>query len=442
MNREKDNSYIAPLDIMNMVNEKDDLWHIKSPQGKIHSFSFSKLNDSLKRDFKEYIYHSVCDIKGNKLTTIYKDYIIIREFLLYIQKDIDTLVDLMSYHFINYIDEIETDESDKDIRKILLTFKKYFYYYEYKMSKFALEELERLNDKYINMKSKSSSFHLIPQEYFDTFISLMIKDRDNPNLSYEERAYACLGIIQSQIGVRKSELYNLERQGIIGQPDINIGNKFIYRIFKTASKGEESFNCTSFLNPIALKSWAMLNKICITKFGSQSHFLFDIKKNKFKDLQDYFIKFSLKHHKQLSSINNLWYNSFMHTVKLKTILKDIPEELNADDDLCYPIIHQFRVYRIHTLVSKGVPINEIAKTVGHKENQMTFEYCRNVEEGYQELRKNKFGYYSKEMLGILSDLAKQQNITLDEYVNHKVPNGTCTKPYCERRENVINNFKN
>ena len=74
---------------------------------------------------------------------------------------------------------------------------------------------------------------------------------------------------------------------------------------------------------------------------------------------------------------------------------------------------------------------------------MTLSYCRSAQQQYQELKNMKYGNYSPEMLGILEDLARQNEVSLEFYIKEgiKVPNGTCHRCECERRDNIIKEFE-
>lgn len=427
--------------------EEDIVWRISNPQGDVFCFSFFPLAryDDFRIALKEYVFYELNNPCGNKVATIYSDFNHIIKFLKFVYEQTDTTVlqAISSFHISEYIDTFEDDEClNISIKDILISINKFLIYFQKIIPIYTINETKRLLDMYSSLKSKSIGFHLLPADFFDAFISQAIKDRDDKSLSYEERAYACLLIIQSQVGLRISELMHLEKSAIIGQPSLECGNKFHYLIYKTASKTAEAFTCTSYLNKIALKSWAILYKISKDVYHSESIYLFDIKKEKFKDFQDYLIKFSFKHNKILANLNNSWYNSIMHNKRICDIfkLKEIPEGYSPTDTICYPTSHQFRVFRIHYLLSKGLKINDVARTVGHKDSQTTMSYTRNIEDSYQELRKHKYGFYSKEFLGILTDIAKQKDITIDEYINHSIPNGICHKAECERKKSIVKNF--
>lgn len=421
-------------------DEKSDYWRITSDTGNNYSFNFE--NNHYKKYLKEFIYVALHSPNGNKVSTIYYKWLSIGKFLEWLEyNSITSFKKITSSEFYEYIDILESECKNTDIRKAIIGIYDFFTYFKSLISEYAYTEIEDAYKKYNVSLSRSMGFHLLPEEFFDSLLSLLIKERKNKNESYEYRAYCCLAVIQTQIGLRNSELIHLEHNSIIDKINFDIGCKFKYKIFKTAHKLDNYVEVESFLNPLALESWFYLHKICLEKFNSTSPLLFDVPKNEYKSLQDFLTKFCLKFNKYLLNINNIWYNNYMHSTHVKNICDEakLPEFIEPDDTIAYPTVHQFRVYRIHKMVKAGIPLEIIAKTIGHKEDITTISYTRNIEEEYQELHNMKYGNYTKEMLYILTDLAKQEGVKLEDYIN--VPNGTCKNKDCERRKYVKNKYE-
>ena len=431
------------------INLENDLWGVFSPQGKVFTFNFNLIVEPFKSLAKEYVIAKLIDSEDVKISTLSNKFYILIRFLCYVQKYIPYLENLTSAEITGFLD-FEENETNDDIHRAIYIVEDFLLYYKKQypqgINEFALEELKYFDENYIENDKDNYRWRPLPTSFISDLIYYAVRDARNKNLSISERACACLLIIQTQIGLRISELENLEYDAIINEPDFDNGNLFKYKDFKSASKKSGAKNITSVLNPLALYYWLYL--IALTeryrpKDCKKLFLLQTSEEKKFRSFQDYIVHFCMRHRYDLNILNNANYKKYMRTKKISQIKNGKSYiNTNSEETICYPLCHQFRAYRINFLANHGVDMKLISSTVGHKNVDTTMGYYDSEAKNEEFVTKKNYGDYSTNQLLILKGIALSDGTDEDKSCRHRVPKGYCSSPrLCESEEYIQDHFE-
>lgn len=399
-------------------NFEDDIWVFESAKGENFKFKFDLFLDNAPF-VKKYV-DLLLKKKELKYISIYKRYKTILSFFKYIGFKI-SITEVHTFHIEEYLE----DSNENEHYNAVFYLYEFFSLYKSVISRYTLNLLEAQKDSF-NKKENHGHFKLLPREFINSFIQLCFTEIRNEKNSNDTRLMFSLLLLQSQIGLRISELINLEITDLIGPLNPNVGNVLRYKIYKGVSEEKQYKQAETFMNPIALKAFCKCIQLSKVNRNDGNKKIF-IPKNKIcYDLNNFLRIICKNHYKFLRTKNNLCYNSNMNILS------------SGKDLYCYPTVHQFRVFRINWLLDHNVPIEKIQKTVGHEKEYTTCSYARTEDVEQEKIKRLVYGQYSKETLDNLVYLANKQYEEKCETTNPiKLVNGFCHKKNCGLRKNFI-----
>ena len=426
------------------IKFSDNTWDFSSyttlniPKSKL-KFNFSNVPNDFEEVLKLYV---LIKILSNtiKFQTLNKMFINLRIFFNYLYfKNIFDVESVMASDIKNFFESKKNEIAITSLDSYRESIKDFYIFYSSNYKEIFTDELEFILKKrdynaykaYANTKK----FPAIPTNYLNKLLSLFINIMNDENEDLDSRAFACIMIIESQTGLRVSELTSIKINQIKTETfDDKKCYYLLYKTFKRNKGNNMSSDAFIFINDLSYKAYSILTEIHFNNRNKMnSDILYVPSKAKNIPVKDDYIRnqikmFSLKHYKELgcinpdSSLNDLYGKTTIEdlTIKTKRSITKYPE-LKKEDILVYPVTHQFRVTLCTELYNKGVPIEYISKYLTHLSEDMQDYYVR-PKSNYQENI-----VYSKQILSdIVTGKAKLlgKNVTaLTKKINDFIQNG-------------------
>ena len=390
------------------ISFDDDVWDFseKRLEGKRHNkykFDFSSKNKNIHNDFQKdvlklYVLNLIF-IKGVNKVPGYK---------------ISAVNKLLNYMYIKGIDDLSKmtisdyaectkAPSPNTLEKNKINLKQFLEFYSLVVENIYVRDIvewfETTNRIAVKQQQENNKTKLLPEEFYKKFTELIYKDCFNNQIDAYTRMKYGLIFIQSQVGLRISEILILRVSDL---KEKNYGNKntakLRYRITKTA-KGKKK-------NYIPAETIAN-KKVCaifkeLVKLGSERRSELETnllvpssqakKDDSLKAIADCTItntmnKYCIEHAKELNIINSSESDKFeatnnVYNIKTKKRLpKSIwDENLNDEDIIALPTFTQFRVYVDTALYYSGVDSKTRAYIKGHISADMDAYYSRPKDE--------------------------------------------------------------
>lgn len=367
-----------------LVNFNDDRWDFREgfrmhhrSQNIIH---FSSCHEDAKKQIKGYAVK--CIDEGTKISTLHTT---IRILIQVINAAIDNsqrkmLLFLTTGDIITGIDETQRGlfEQQTAYRQIIR-----FIEYLAKEEKIKLcIDLKTLkkNYKYIsdrlNTKHQRQSYPDIPEELFDELITMFNRVMRDKNAPLNDSLVAGIMLINSQLGLRKSEICALETDFYnTHYCDDGIERPYIvYNCIKAAKGDVESIPfrtiCTDLCKE-TIKYYMTLREKCI--YANETDFLF---------IQDPVP--SRKRNGQFpisTELIDVYYKALCTRYIPEIIKKDWKgirkikaKWIHSDEYVSIPSIHSFRVHFASSLYKAGFPLDYIECAMSHSPNS-NFNEC-------------------------------------------------------------------
>lgn len=382
------------------IDYYDDDWDFSKYNliNRRSKFHFGKLTEPFKSDLKDMVLLQILK-GGKKLTSVSNFLQAIRKFFLFlidlgcpetkmidisdVEKFLSTLDNSSVATYYRYIDSIRMFMGlyDSEYGTNILT---------REMS----DLLKRDRLKEYNAAKEAQKRHPIPKSYLNKLLKCLFDKMNDPNETVVNRALAGMLIIDSQTGLRVSELSLLRTSSVT---KIKIGSDVCYKvdydIIKTARGNAGTITCVTYFNEIA---YTAFNKVVdllkdIRESRNTDYLMCGTRKLPY-DRQCY-IKFlkkiCIENYEELETFNPKWKDVLAGDSLIKnylidhcnnakdyrdTPLKDIPN-INNDTHYYYPICHQFRNTVIDELLHDGVPIEYVQQYMGHFSRDMTDGYA-------------------------------------------------------------------
>ena len=386
----------------------DDIWDFseKKVEGKRHGqyrFDFSSKNKNIHNDFQKDVFKlyvlNLIFIKGINKVPGYKISAVNRLFNYMHIKGVDDLTKMTISDYAECTKAPSPNTFEKHKRDLKQFLKFYSLVVENIYVGDIVEWFETTDQIAVKQQQENNKTKLLPEEFYKKFTELIYKDCFNNQIDAYTRMKYGLIFIQSQVGLRITEILILRASDL---EEKIYGNKkaarLKYRITKTA-KGKKK-------NYVPAETIAN-KKVCavfkeLVKLGSErrSELETDLlvpssyakKEDALKaiascTMTNTMYKYCIKHAKELNIINSSESDNFEATrsayqiKKAKRIPKNIwDESLNDEDIIALPSFTQFRVYVDTALYYSGVDSKTRAYIKGHISADMDAYYTRPKDE--------------------------------------------------------------
>ncbi|GMQ65143.1 site-specific integrase [Vallitalea maricola] len=384
----------------------DDVWDfsklttINVSKRKMKIF-FNSANGVFKDDIKNYVLIKMIENKI-KVQSIRKNSEVLCKFFNFTYKNhCYNVKDITATLISNFLEHEKP--SPRRLRALKTSIKDFYTCYGANFEDLFTNEIEKvlnLGDyrafKAIIEKSKTPD---IPKDYFDKFVSTLIKLIDTEKESVDYKAVAAIYLILSQTGLRIGEILGLEVSSL---HTINIfnGEESNYLTYKTWKRenGNNTFSIERiYINKLAKKGYSILLTLHKKKreelkqsylYMGFSHMKnesqFPVDCDAFNRIQKKFYCYIDKYFPTI----NLTEDAYPELQRTKVAKIKSVTCINPDaETLTYPQNHQFRVHVCTELYNKGVPLKYIQKFMGHLSSEMQGYYVRPTKAKPQENMK-------------------------------------------------------
>ena len=385
---------------LSTIEYNDDCWDFSDYKliGHGHSkLDFSRVPTVFKDDLKDYILLTL--LSGNiKLSTLRTYFLGTRAFLnnIYLQ-GITEIKNIDTKHVQTFLNSVNKKASrtyigyQNAVKKILT------YYDAEHGTSICTESIIKLCEPGYNLlqaEIKNKRRKPIPEDYFDKLVKTLIQIMDDDKLSDYERAKAAILIIDSQTGLRASELSLLQANSV---ESIQIGNTTCrmihYRIIKTAKGNVGMTNHITYINDLSYKAYLTLMELFKENRKTRNSDLLFCPQNARLPYDSDRYRLMLRdicilNHDTIGSNNSYYKDILEANITVKRYcrdrfkgkdFRDTPlkkfNDINDDTEFFFPVLHQFRNTVVDRLLRAGVNLEFVRRYMGHLSQEMTAAYA-------------------------------------------------------------------
>lgn len=426
-----------------ILDYEDDLWDFSEYtliKGNYSIFHFLPLPDYYKNELKDFIL--ILILKDTcKISTLSLYLYIIRKFLVFIsERGIKSVSDICIYDITEYLESRQITQLSLMKEKNVIGQFLQLYDLEHSTNIYSFEIseiLKRLETKLFNAIIKKNRRKPINDEYFDNLIKALIRQMDDVNNSIQTRVLSAMLIIDSQTGLRASELSLLEVDSVESINIEGINYRMMqYKIIKTAKGNMGYTENTTFINDLSYKAYELVKEL--HKENRQirnSNLLYCPKKAILPSTPSVFLEYlrdfcilnsdeigacDTCHKGKMSSINALAFSK--HKYEGRPISKtplNIIKNIKDETIFYYPIVHQFRNTVVNRLIRSGVNLEFVRRYMGHLSAEMTATYADYNDTDIQEnilFSENTLKTYLTGEARILGNSGSQLMERIDEWI--------------------------
>ncbi|WP_283675997.1 tyrosine-type recombinase/integrase [Clostridium perfringens] len=377
-----------------------DYTTLNIPKSKL-KFNFTNIPEDFIKISKMYVLIKIL-ANDNKIQTINKNFISIRKFFNYLNRNnIFDITSVTANDISNFIYKIkQTKISLGTLKHYLDSIKDFYIFYSSNYEDIYTNEIKELCNqidyKQYKQYKENNKLPAIPNDYLQKLLSLFISTMNDTSKDIDSRAFACIMLIESQTGLRVSDLTDIKTNQLKIE---KYANKEYYYLKYFTFKREKGNNVSSetyiFINELSYKAYMILDELYKEDRKERNSNLLYIPTTATNlPVKDSYIRnkmklFILENHKILKSINvkgslkdlkgSISIKSLIHN---RRSIKNYPD-LKESDVLSYPLTHQFRVNVCTELYHKGVPLQYIQEYMTHLSSDMQDYYIR-PKKSYQE----------------------------------------------------------
>lgn len=385
-----------------VIDYEDNIWDVSAYtilKNRRRKMIFNDVPDSFIKNLKDYILMLI--LVGNiKESTLKTKLSKMKKFTTFLDKR--GIVDFANIDIIDMIDFLDTyKENHNLLLQYVSTIKEFIIIYdlEYKTEILTKEIIELFDRRKYNNKLKAqrkqNRRHSIPDEFFNKLIKILIETMDNKEESIRLRSIAAILIIDTQTGLRASELSILEANSV--ESIIINGKNFRMLNFKIIKQAKGSVGYKkniTFFNDLAFKAYQFLMEVYEENREFRNVNLLFCPENVILPVDSSYFVECLKRicidYADTLDTNNPKYNNILSgkatkeslqrcryssSIDFKKRNQDISNN-NGKDLYYYPVLHQFRNTIISTLIRHGVNPEYIRRYMGHLSIEMTMSYSR------------------------------------------------------------------
>ncbi len=424
---------ILPFDKIK-TNYADNLWDfsaykVTNTSGSYFRFDFGKAPKCFRENLKNYVL--ICLIENRlKFSVLYNDINTLCSFFNYcLSIGVIEVKNIESMHVKAWIDSYCSKRSERRKASALSSIVRFCDNYDANFGSVFINEFYKdiskmTNKKIIKAEALNSKTPDIPKDYFDKLLVAIITTINDKNTPVYYRALSCMLLMESQIGIRTGELFDLE-VGCMKPITVSSGDKAYYIEYKTWKRHHDTWVISkeiSYVNSLFKKGYDDIVKLSdSTRKKLKSNLLF------VESVSGQSTKFPVDPADTTEHLNRLfiYYNRYFQTVFPEK--QELPElscvklpnysSTKPDKFVVRPVITQFRVHVCSELYAKGCPIQYIEKFMSHLSSEMAYYYVRpqnTVQENLEESTRILREIVTKEAMLIGADKGLSERI--DQFI--------------------------
>lgn len=400
---------LLPFDRLN-VYYYDDYWDFSGFQAtntniSYYRFDFTKSPECFKEDLKNFVLISVIENR-KKIGGIYENFRVMNKFLSFcVENGIIEVKYIDADRVKTWVESYPDAVSERYRSSLVGSIRQFCENYEANFAQVFSKEFYHdidaiVDEAIIKAEFENARTPDIPSEYFNKTLAAAIATIDDEKAPVYYRALSCMLMMESQVGLRAGELFNL-KVGCVKSITLSTGDTAYYVEYKTWKRHHGTKHSS--------KEITYVN----SHFKKAYDSIIELSKEKRKYLKSDCLFVESKYGKAMnfpvtpsgvsSHWNNLfeYYNSYFQTIYSTpqndanlTCIKLPKSMMQPERYLLRPTTTQFRVHVCTELYSKGCPVEYIEKFMSHLSAEMTYYYVRpkntvqeNLEESTRVLRE-------------------------------------------------------
>lgn len=367
-------------------------------------FHFESCVEIFRDDLKDYVLLRILS-SNIKISTLYSELVILRHFFNYLAGTglyrIDGIEDSdVEKYFISLnISATTFIKRQKVIKEFL---KLYDAEHKTEVLTPGIEELcKRMDPSKLKAIVKAARRKSIPDDFYNKLLSKLIHIMHDENELSKKRGLAAMLVIDSQTGLRASELSLLEANSI-EEVDIDgkIAKMIKYKIVKSVRGGNNEYiNAITYINDISFEAYKVATEVFSeNRKNRNTNYLCCFPEAKLPVDTDSYRNFMkevcIKYNKELGSTNEKLKGTLSGEMSKSSFILDIArnnKELQAtvndfpdNQVFYYPLVHQYRNTVVVGLLRRDVKLEFVRRYMGHLSEEMTAAYAESYDTDMQE----------------------------------------------------------
>ena len=367
-------------------------------------FHFESCVEIFRDDLKDYVLLRILS-SNIKISTLYSELVILRHFFNYLAGTglyrIDGIDDSdVEKYFISLDISATTFVKRQSVIKEFL--KLYDAEHKTEVLTPGIEELcKRMDPSKFKAIVKAARRKSIPDDFYNKLLSKLIHIMHDKNELSKKRGLAAMLVIDSQTGLRASELSLLEANSI-EEVDIDgkIAKMIKYKIVKSVRGGNNEYiNAITYINDISFEAYKVATEVFSeNRKNRNTNYLCCFPEAKLPVYTESYINFMkevcIKYNKELGSTNEKLKGTLSGEMSKSSFILDIArnnKELQAtvndfpdNQVFYYPLVHQYRNTVVVGLLRRGVKLEFVRRYMGHLSEEMTAAYAESYDTDMQE----------------------------------------------------------
>lgn len=367
-------------------------------------FHFESCVEIFRDDLKDYVLLRILS-SNIKISTLYSELVILRHFFNYLAGTglyrIDGIDDSdVEKYFISLDISATTFVKRQSVIKEFL--KLYDAEHKTEVLTPGIEELcKRMDPSKFKAIVKAARRKSIPDDFYNKLLSKLIHIMHDENELSKKRGLAAMLVIDSQTGLRASELSLLEANSI-EEVDIDgkIAKMIKYKIVKSVRGGNNEYiNAITYINDISFEAYKVATEVFSeNRKNRNTNYLCCFPEAKLPVYTESYINFMkevcIKYNKELGSTNEKLKGTLSGEMSKSSFILDIArnnKELQAtvndfsdNQVFYYPLVHQYRNTVVVGLLRRGVKLEFVRRYMGHLSEEMTAAYAESYDTDMQE----------------------------------------------------------
>lgn len=240
----------------------------------------------------------------------------------------------------------------------------------------------------------------IPDDFYNKLLSRLIQIMHDENESDYNRGLAAMLVIDSQTGLRASELSLLEAD-TVEEIDIEgeTAKMIHYKIVKTARGCTGTIDEITYINDISYEAYKVALKVFSeNRLKRNSTYLCCPDRAALPLETSIYIKFlkrvCVKYHEEIGTTNaelkGILSGEITKEVAVRTYdsqywgFKELLSSFSDEQVFYYPLVHQFRNTVVVGLLRRGIKLEFVRRYMGHLSEEMTAAYAESYDTDMQE----------------------------------------------------------
>lgn len=397
----------------------DDYWDFSGFQTtntsiSCYRFDYTKTPECFKENLKNFVLISIIENR-KKIVGVNEDFRAMCKFLSFcVEHGILEVKYIEAAHVKEWVESYPDEVSERYRSSLVGSVRLFCENYEANFTQVFSKEFYRdinaiVDGTLIKAEFENARTSDIPSDYFDRTLTAAITTIDDEEAPIYYRALSCMLLMESQVGLRTGELFNL-KLGCVKPITISTGDTTYYVEYDTWKRHHgtrRSSKEISYVNNHFKKGYDSIIELSKKKREDlKSDCLFVESKNGKATI------FPVSPANVFPYMNNLfeYYNRYFQTIystpQDREGLSCIKLPKNREQPERYllrPTLTQFRVHVCSELYTKGCPIEYIEKFMSHLSAEMSYYYVRpqnSVQENFEESTRVLREMVSKESIPI------------------------------------------